>query len=144
MKTVLSAILASAIALSAFAEEALNASVTLRDSSVIKGTVAQDIALEGAVVFADTVKIPLSLVRDMAADGTLVISAPDVTVPATLDANTTVVFRLAESADAEAVATFGPVSGTSEARTPAFSVNITDVTGKKLSIYADLITGDNN
>ena len=70
MKTILSAILASAVALSAFAEEALNASVTLRDSSVIKGTVAQDIDLEGAVVFADTVKIPLSLVRDMAADGT--------------------------------------------------------------------------
>ncbi len=70
MKSIVFATLASVIALSAFAEEAPNASVTLRDSSVIKGTVAQDTALEGAVIFADNVKIPLALVRDMAADGT--------------------------------------------------------------------------
>ncbi len=54
----------------AFAEETINTSVTLRDASVIKGTVTETTVLEGAVVFADDVKIPLPLVRDMAADGT--------------------------------------------------------------------------
>ena len=70
MKSIIFATLASVIALSTFAEEVPNVSVTLRDSSVIKGTVAENTALEGAVVFADNVKIPLALVRDMAADGT--------------------------------------------------------------------------
>ena len=70
MKSIFFATLAFVFVLSAFAEEVPNVSVTLHDSSVIKGTVAQDTALEGAVVFADTVKIPLALVRDMTADGT--------------------------------------------------------------------------
>jgi hypothetical protein len=54
----------------AFAEETINTSVTLRDASVIKGTVTETTVLEGAIVFADDVKIPLPLVRDMVADGT--------------------------------------------------------------------------
>lgn len=70
MKATFFAILNSIVVLSAFAEEALNASVTLRDTSVIKGTVAETTVLEGSVVFADSVKIPLPLVRELAADGT--------------------------------------------------------------------------
>ena len=70
MKTSVIAIAASFVLVSAFADEALNASATLRDASVIKGTVAETTVLEGAVVFADDVKIPLPLVRDMAAEGT--------------------------------------------------------------------------
>ncbi len=54
----------------AFAEEAISTSVTLRDSSVIKGTVAPDTALEGAVAFKDGVKLPVATIREMAADGT--------------------------------------------------------------------------
>ena len=70
MKASFIALLASLALLSSFAEDVLKASVTLRDSSVIKGTVAETTVFEGAVVFADDVKIPLPLVRDMAADGT--------------------------------------------------------------------------
>lgn len=54
----------------ALAKPDLNASMTLRDSSVIKGTVAHDAVLEGTVVFADNVKIPLPLIREFLADGT--------------------------------------------------------------------------
>ena len=70
MKTTIKCALLALASLSAIAEGDLNASVTLRDASVIKGTVAQDTAIEGAVVFADGVKIPLPLVRGMASDGT--------------------------------------------------------------------------
>ena len=54
----------------AFAQEAISTSVTLRDSSVIKGTVAPDTALEGAVAFTDSVKLPVATIREMTADGT--------------------------------------------------------------------------
>ncbi len=70
MKAPFIALVASFALVSAFAEDVMNASVTLRDMSVIKGTVAETTVLEGAVVFADDVKIPLTLVRDIAADGT--------------------------------------------------------------------------
>ena len=52
------------------AEGNLSASVTLRDSSVIKGTVAGDVAFEGDVIFKEGVKLPVSLVRELTADGT--------------------------------------------------------------------------
>ncbi len=70
MKTTIISLIAFLAISAAFAEDALTASVTLRDSSVIKGTVAETNVLEGSVVFSDDVKIPLPLVRDMAADGT--------------------------------------------------------------------------
>ena len=70
MKTSLVATLATFALSTALAEGDIAAAVTLRDSSVIKGTVVETTVLEGAVVFADDVKIPLPLVRDMAADGT--------------------------------------------------------------------------
>ena len=53
-----------------FAEETINTSVTLRDSSVIKGSIAQSTDLEGAVAFKQDVKLPLPLVRELVADGT--------------------------------------------------------------------------
>ena len=46
------------------------ASVTLRDSSVIKGTVAQGTFLKGSVAFEKDVKLPLPLVRELVAEGT--------------------------------------------------------------------------
>ena len=70
MKKTLSILLATLALSSALAEGDIAASLTLRDSSVIKGTVAEATALEGGVVFADDVKIPLPLVRELAADGT--------------------------------------------------------------------------
>lgn len=70
MKTTIRCALLALASLTTFADGDLNASVTLRDASVIKVTVAQDTTIEGAVVFADGVKIPLPLVRGMAADGT--------------------------------------------------------------------------
>ena len=70
MKTAVFSLLAVLSLFSALADGEIAASVTLRDSSVIKGTVAEATALEGGVVFADDVKIPLPLVREMAADGT--------------------------------------------------------------------------
>lgn len=61
----------AALALSsAIADGDIAASVTLGDSSVIKGAVAEATAIEGGVVFADDVRIPLRLVREMAAAGT--------------------------------------------------------------------------
>ncbi len=48
----------------------LAATVTLRDSSVIKGTIAQNTTLEGAVAFKQDMKLPLPLVRELLADGT--------------------------------------------------------------------------
>ena len=54
----------------ALADGDISAAVTIRDSSIIKGTVAETTVLEGAVVFADNVKIPLPRVRELAADGT--------------------------------------------------------------------------
>ena len=53
-----------------FAEETINTSVTLRDSSVIKGTIAQSTNLEGAIAFEKDVKLPLPLVHELLADGT--------------------------------------------------------------------------
>ena len=70
MKTLTFATLVTLALSSALADGDLGASLTLRDSSVIKGTVAEATALEGGVVFADDVKIPLPLVRELAADGT--------------------------------------------------------------------------
>ena len=70
MKKSLSFLLVTLALSSALADGDLGASLTLRDSSVIKGTVADTTVLEGGVVFADDVKIPLPLVREMAADGT--------------------------------------------------------------------------
>ncbi len=48
----------------------LAASVTLRDSSLIKGTISQNTVLEGSVVFQKNVKLPLPLVRELVAEGT--------------------------------------------------------------------------
>ena len=70
MKTAVFSLLAALSLFSALADGEIAASLTLRDSSVIKGTVAEATALEGGVVFADDVKIPLPLVRELAADGT--------------------------------------------------------------------------
>ena len=70
MKISLPILFAALAAVTVLAEGDLAASVTLRDSSVIKGTVAEATALEGGVIFADDVKIPLPLVREIAADGT--------------------------------------------------------------------------
>ena len=70
MKT-LSALLAASLALTmALADGDLAASVTLRDSSVIKGTVAGDVAFEGDVVFKEGGKLPASLIIELVADGT--------------------------------------------------------------------------
>ena len=55
---------------SAYAEGDISASVTLRDSSVIKGTVADGTALDGAVAFKNGVMLPVATIREMAADGT--------------------------------------------------------------------------
>lgn len=54
----------------ASAQPTMNVSVTLRDASIIKGIMAHDTLIEGAVAFADSVRIPLSLIRELAADGT--------------------------------------------------------------------------
>ena len=54
----------------ASAQPTMNVSVTLRDASIIKGIMAHDTLIEGAVAFADSVRIPLSLIREIAADGT--------------------------------------------------------------------------
>ena len=59
--------LSSALAL---ADGDVIASVTLRDASVIKGTVAPNTVLEGAVAFKNDVKLPAATIREMAADGT--------------------------------------------------------------------------
>ena len=48
----------------------LAVSVTLRDTSVIKGSIAPNTVLEGAVAFKDNVKLPAATIREMAADGT--------------------------------------------------------------------------
>ncbi len=70
MKTTILSLLATFALSSALADGDIAVSITLRDSSVIQGTVAEATALEGGVVFADDVKIPLLLVRELAADGT--------------------------------------------------------------------------
>lgn len=54
----------------ASAQPTMSVSVTLRDASIIKGIMAHDTLIEGAVAFADRVRIPLSLIRELAADGT--------------------------------------------------------------------------
>ncbi len=64
------AILATA---SAFSQDVLSVSVTLRDSSVIKGTIAEATAFDGNTVFKDGVKIPASLMRKWTTEGTGVI-----------------------------------------------------------------------
>ena len=72
MKTsllIVSATLALSSAL-ALADGDVIASVTLRDASVIKGTVAPNTVLEGAVAFKDDVKLPAATIREMATDGT--------------------------------------------------------------------------
>ena len=63
------AIMSVAISM-ASAQPTMSVSVTLRDASVIKGIMAHDTLIEGAVAFADSVRIPLSLIRELAADGT--------------------------------------------------------------------------
>ena len=70
MKSSLIAAIIPFVLSSAFADGDITASVTLRDSSVIKGTVAGDAAFAGDVVFQEDVKLPVSLVRELAADGT--------------------------------------------------------------------------
>ena len=69
-KVTIAVLLALAIASPSFAQGEVSASITLRDSSVIKGTVAFDTAFEGAVAFKDSVKLPVATIREMAADGT--------------------------------------------------------------------------
>ena len=70
MKTSLFATLAFLTLSTAFADGDIAAAVTLRDSSVIKGTVAETTVFEGAVEFTDGVKLPAAMIREMAADGT--------------------------------------------------------------------------
>ena len=70
MKTLCSLLAASLALTTALADGDIAASVTLGDSSVIKGTVAGDAAFAGDVVFQEDVKLPVSLVRELAADGT--------------------------------------------------------------------------
>ena len=70
MKTSLFATLAILALSSAFADGDIAAAVTLRDSSVIKGTVAETTVFEGAVAFTDGVKLPVAMIREMSADGT--------------------------------------------------------------------------
>ena len=55
---------------SALAEGDITASITLRDSSVIKGTIARDALFEGSVAFEKDVKLPLPIVRELVAEGT--------------------------------------------------------------------------
>ncbi len=70
MKTSLFATLAILALSSALADGDIAAAVTLRDSSVIKGTVAETTVFEGSVAFTDGVKLPVAMIREMAADGT--------------------------------------------------------------------------
>ncbi len=70
MKTSLFATLATLALSSALAEGDIAVAVTLRDSSVIKGTVAETTVFEGAVAFTDNVKLPVAMIREMTADGT--------------------------------------------------------------------------
>ena len=70
MKTSLFATLATLALSSALADGDIAAAVTLRDSSVIKGTVAETTVFEGAVAFTNDVKIPVAMIREMTADGT--------------------------------------------------------------------------
>jgi hypothetical protein len=70
MKTSLFATLATLALSSALADGDLAAAVTLRDSSVIKGTVAETTVFEGSVAFTDGVKLPIAMIREMTADGT--------------------------------------------------------------------------
>ena len=70
MRTSRFAILATFAISTAFADGDIAATVTLGDSSVIKGTVAETTAFEGAVAFKDGVKLPVAMIREMTADGT--------------------------------------------------------------------------
>ncbi len=70
MKTSLFATLAILALSSALAEGEIAAAVTLRDSSVIKGTVSETTVFEGAVAFTNGVKLPVATIREMTADGT--------------------------------------------------------------------------
>ncbi len=70
MRTSRFAILATLAISTAFADGDIAATVTLGDSSVIKGTVAETTAFEGAVAFKDSVKLPVAMIREMTADGT--------------------------------------------------------------------------
>ena len=70
MKSLLiAAIIPFALSL-AFANGDISAAVTLRDSSVIKGTISNATAFEGSVAFKDEVKLPVAMIRELAADGT--------------------------------------------------------------------------
>ncbi len=55
---------------SAFADDEIATTVTLRDSSVIKGTVAETTVFEGSVAFTNGVKLPVEMIHEMTADGT--------------------------------------------------------------------------
>ena len=70
MKSFLIAALIPFALSSAFADGEIAAAVTLRDSSVIKGTVAETTIFEGSVAFTDGVKLPVAMIREMSADGT--------------------------------------------------------------------------
>lgn len=70
MKAPIFAAIAFVVAASTFADDEIVASVTLRDSSVIKGVVAQTTILEGSVAFEKDVKLPIAIVRKLLADGT--------------------------------------------------------------------------
>ncbi len=54
----------------ALAEGGIGVSATLRDASVIKGTLAETTVFEGSVAFTEHVKLPVALIREMEADGT--------------------------------------------------------------------------
>ena len=70
MKTAILSLFATLALSSALADGDIAAAVTLRDSSVIKGTVAETTVFEGAVAFTDDVKLPVAMIREMMADGT--------------------------------------------------------------------------
>ena len=70
MKTAILSLLATLALSSALADGDIAAAVTLRDSSVIKGTVAEMTIFEGSVAFTDDVKLPVAMIREMTADGT--------------------------------------------------------------------------
>ena len=72
MKNLASIFAVAVLALSAecAAEGGITASVTLRDSSVIKGDVVEAEALKGSVAFENDAELPLAMVRTMEANGT--------------------------------------------------------------------------
>ncbi len=72
MKNLASILAIAALAISSghASEGGIAASVTLRDSSIVKGDVVEAEALKGAVAFESEARLPLAMVRTMEADGT--------------------------------------------------------------------------